>query len=356
MTGGARSTATLLARLRSASTLAMLSDRPIVNRVMFYRTIVFSLVSIASECACAHVLTSSTYSRSVANNTNELSWCTYWTIGKLSKPPGRCQDGLCDVANLLLALVEECDDARRTGDVKLEHRSEREPPVHLLRACFAHLGDQVRLLVKVRGQGVCGLERGAIVDLVDRHVNDQVELVRHTPDLNDFELGAPHHVDLDAVDVTHVGLHAVCRDADQLARPPDEQRAEQFDEHGLLVGGRVAIEVRHGDQMEVLQDTVHTDMDANVEERRAAMLAAVKRYHKCPQVVAGQDVIDELQGMADQDSHVLFDDRVVEAVELGNFAGVFGCLIVIAICRNDRPHDTCRMVSLKRMSLLMLTV
>jgi len=107
-------------------------------------------------------------------------------------------------------------------------------------------------------------------------VNDQVELVKRAPDLNDFEFGTPHHADLDAVDVTHVGLLAIRRDADQLARPPDEQRAKQFDEHGLLVGGRVAVEVRHGDQVQVVQDAIHANTDANVEERRVAMLATAK--------------------------------------------------------------------------------
>jgi hypothetical protein len=68
------------------------------------------------------------------------------------------------------------------------------------------------------------------------------------------------------------------------------------------------------------------DTDVDVEERRAAMLVAVKRYRKRPYIVAGQDVADDLQGVADQDSHVLPDDRVVEATELGNLASVLGLL------------------------------
>ncbi len=52
--------------------------------------------------------------------------------------------------------------------------------------------------------------------------------------------------------------------------------------------------MRHGDQVQVVQDVVHVDTDADVEERRAAMLAAVKQYRKRPQVVAGQDVADDL--------------------------------------------------------------
>jgi hypothetical protein len=56
------------------------------------------------------------------------------------------------------------------------------------------------------------------------------------------------------------------------------------------------------------------------------MLADVKRYYKRPHVIVGQDVADDLQGVANQDSHVLPDDRVVEAVELRNLAGVLGLL------------------------------
>jgi hypothetical protein len=32
------------------------------------------------------------------------------------------------------------------------------------------------------------------------------------------------------------------------------------------------------------------------------------------------------------------------------------CSIVVATCRNDRPHDTCWMASLKHMTFLMLTM
>ncbi len=149
------------------------------------------------------------------------------------------------------------------------------------------------MLAEVRGQGVGGLELGAVVDLVDRHVNDQVELVRRALDLNDFELGAPHHADVDVVHVTHVSLFAVRHDADQLVRPSGKQRAEQLDEHGLL--------------------------DAGCRQ----MISQMPTRHRWPRCC--------LQGVVDHDSHVLPDDRVVEAAELGNLAGVIGQL--------DRPHD-----------------
>ncbi|CAK9252536.1 unnamed protein product [Sphagnum jensenii] len=76
MTGGASSTAALLAGSCSASTLAMPSDRPIANRAIVCRMIVFSLASIANQCVYVHVPRSSTYSCSVANSTNESSWRT----------------------------------------------------------------------------------------------------------------------------------------------------------------------------------------------------------------------------------------------------------------------------------------
>ncbi len=112
-------------------------------------------------------------------------------------PPGQRQDGRHGIVGLLKALVEEPDDAQRSSDVELEHRPEREPLVRLLRARLVHIGDQVQLLTEVRGQGVASLDPGVAVDLIDRHVNDQVELVRRAPNLNDLELGASHHVDLD---------------------------------------------------------------------------------------------------------------------------------------------------------------
>ncbi len=128
-------------------------------------------------------------------------------------------------------------------------------------------------------------------------MNDQVELVRRAPDLNDLELGASHHADMDAVAVTHVGFLVVRHDVDQLACPLGEQCAEQLDEHGLLVSGRVAVEMWHGDEVQVVQDAVHADMDADVEERHATVLAIVKRQRKRPHVVVGHDVADDSQGV-----------------------------------------------------------
>jgi hypothetical protein len=88
----------------------------------------------------------------------------------------------------------------------------------------------------------------------------------------------------------------------------------------------VAVKVRHGDQVQVVQDTIHTDTDADVEERRAAMLVVVKRQRKRPHIVVGHDVADDLQGVGDQDSHVLLDNHIVEAAKLGHLAGVLGLL------------------------------
>jgi len=205
-------------------------------------------------------------------------------------PPGWRQDVRRGIAGLLEALVEEPDDARHSSDVELEHRPEHDPSVCLLRARLAHIGDQVRLLAVVCGQGVAGLDPGAAIDFVDHHVNNQVELVRCAPNLNDLEFDTPHHVDLDAVAVTHVGLLAVRRDANQLACPP----SEQLDEHGFLVGDRVVVEVRHGDQVQVVQDVVHADTDVDVKEHRAAMLAAIKRQCKRPHIIARHDIVDDL--------------------------------------------------------------
>ncbi len=88
----------------------------------------------------------------------------------------------------------------------------------------------------------------------------------------------------------------------------------------------MVVEVRHGDQMQVVQDTVHADTDADIKKCRAAMLAAIKRQCKRPHIIARHDVADDLQGVGDQDSHILPDNRVVEVTELGNLAGVLGLL------------------------------
>ncbi len=73
MRGGARLTIALLARSRSALTLAMSFDMPITKRAIVRRTIVLSLVLINSQCAYVRVPRSSTYSRNVISSTNESS-------------------------------------------------------------------------------------------------------------------------------------------------------------------------------------------------------------------------------------------------------------------------------------------
>ncbi len=93
----------------------------------------------------------------------------------------------------------------------------------------------------------------------------------------------------------------------------------------------MVVEVRHGDQVQVVQDVVHADTDVDVKERRAAMLAAIKRQCKRPHIIARHDVVDDLQGVGNQDSHILPDNRVIEAAELGNLAGVLSLF--------DRHHD-----------------
>ncbi len=60
---------------------------------------------------------------------------------------------------------------QRSNDVKLEHRPEHNPPVRLLRARLTHIGDEVRLLVEVHGQGVTGLDQGAAFNCLWRYMD-----------------------------------------------------------------------------------------------------------------------------------------------------------------------------------------
>ncbi len=60
-------------------------------------------------------------------------------------------------------------------------------------------------------------------------------------------------------------------------------------------------EVWHRDQMKVVEDPFDKNADANIEERSAAMGAAIKRDRECPHVVAREQDVDF--GQSDIDEH-----------------------------------------------------
>ncbi|CAK9861586.1 unnamed protein product [Sphagnum jensenii] len=70
---------------------------------------------------------------------------------------------------------------------------EVHPAIRVLRAFAAHLQLQVGLLTKVDCEGVRNLGKRAAVDLAGRVLDDEVNLMRRTPDAQDLVDGLLDH-------------------------------------------------------------------------------------------------------------------------------------------------------------------
>ncbi len=77
-------------------------------------------------------------------------------------------------------------------------------------------------------------------------------------------------------------------------------------------------EVWHRDQMKVVEDPFDRDADANIEERGAAMGAAIKRDRKRPHVVAREQDADLGQSDADKHADILADHMVTHIAQLSD--------------------------------------
>jgi len=77
--------------------------------------------------------------------------------------------------------------------------------------------------------------------------------------------------------------------------PPTTDVIQQFVDHVEDVGGRVTLEERDTDEVDVEQDAPDAGADANVEERRVVMSAAVAGEGERPDLVVIQNIRQDLQ-------------------------------------------------------------
>jgi len=70
---------------------------------------------------------------------------------------------------------------------------------------------------------------------------------------------------------------------------------QQLADHVEDVGGRVTLEERDTDEMDVEQDAPDAGADANVEERRVMMSVAVTSEGERPDLVVIQNIRQDLQ-------------------------------------------------------------
>ncbi len=80
----------------------------------------------------------------------------------------------------------------------------------------------------------------------------------------------------------------------------------------------MATEVRHPDQMKVVEDPFDRYADAEVEEHGAAMGAAIERDREHPHVVIRKQDADLGQGDTNENMDILVDQMVTHADQLAD--------------------------------------
>ncbi len=123
---------------------------------------------------------------------------------------------------------------------------------------------------------------------------------------------------LNAGDVSHVRALAIGHNTDQLVGPRHTECAEKRHEHFDLQVGSMTTEVWHRDQMKVVEDPFDRDADPDIEERGAAMGAAIKRDRERPHVVTRKQDVDLGQSNADKHTDILANQMVTHTAQFCN--------------------------------------
>jgi hypothetical protein len=150
-------------------------------------------------------------------------------------------------------------------------------------------------------------------DAIARRPEDQIDLMRRTPDTQNWVLAAcDRPSDETAVESSHRVL-AVRRHADQIGAPFSVQRIEELDKHVEDVQRRVAIKHGNGHEVQIEKPALQADAHAQVEERLATESASISRQRKGPDYVVVEHLGNHLQIGGDKDADVLSDDQIIDA-------------------------------------------
>ncbi len=140
------------------------------------------------------------------------------------------------------------------------------PTVGFLRALHVHLDDEVVLRLQQDGKCVDLLNPDTIVDGLDGHLDNNVDLMRCAPDLQHV-VGCTHNEAGDNTSMTTChSVLAVCRHTDQLGTPLAVQRVHELSDQIENVHSRMSFEHRQRDKMQVNQVTTITDALAQIKE------------------------------------------------------------------------------------------
>ncbi len=233
-------------------------------------------------------------------------------------PPRFRQNGRDGDTTLLTPFIKKRDDLPFVLDIELEDIVQCGPPVHLLRAGDAHLGDQRVLLAKVDRRLVDFCDKVTSINQLDSGLNNEIDLVVDTVYLRHVMRCEVDKLLLNAGDVSHVRALAIGRNTNQLVGPRHTKRAEKHHEHFDLHVGCMTTKVWHRDQMKVVEDPFDRNADADIEERGAAMGATIKRNRERPHVVVREQDADLGQSDADEHTDILADQMVTHTAQLSD--------------------------------------
>ncbi len=89
-------------------------------------------------------------------------------------------------------------------------------------------------------------------------------------------------------------------------------RIQELDEQVEGVEGRVALEQKYRDEMQIEEDPMKTDANAHVKEVLAAVRATITSQWEGPDRVVIEQIGNALQSDTDADVDVLADDQVID--------------------------------------------
>jgi len=135
--------------------------------------------------------------------------------------------------------------------VECEQALEVDPTVSLFRAFHVHANDEDVLRTQIDRERVGELDLAVTVDVLDQGLDDNVDLMRHTPDPQNLVLSTHDNAGHDIGVMACHGVLVVNRHANQLRVPLDVQRVHKLADHIEDVERRVSLKHRHAHQMHV---------------------------------------------------------------------------------------------------------
>ncbi len=147
--------------------------------------------------------------------------------------------------------------------------------VGLFWAFHVHADDEDFLRAQIDREHVGELDLAIATNAFDQGLDDNVDLMRHTPDPQNLVLGTHDNASHDIGMPAYHGVLTVSRHADQLCTPLAIQRVHKLANHIEDIEPHVSLKHRHSHQVQVHYIATVANGQVQVKKRLAAMCAAI---------------------------------------------------------------------------------